>query len=60
MCYDNSGYSLLHERNLELILEPLFIFHYVFEINSAVLKVTLIKPGVNTIFSLRLTERKVE
>ena len=60
MSCGGSGCSLLHEWNLQLVLEPLFIFHYVFEIDSAVLKVTLIKPWVNTIFSLWSTERKVE
>ena len=42
---DNSGYSLLHER-IELVSTPVVIKYFsdVFEINGAVLKVTLIKP----------------
>jgi len=43
--YDNSGYSLLHER-IELVSTPVVIKYFsdVFEINGAVLKVVLIKP----------------
>jgi len=45
LSYDNSGYSLFHER-IELVLTPVVIKYSsdVFEINSAVIKVTLIKP----------------
>jgi len=44
LSYDNSGYSLLHKR-VELVLTPVVIEYLsdVFEINSAVLKVILIK-----------------
>ena len=49
LSYDNSDYSLLHER-IELVSTPVVIKYFsdVFDINSAVLKVTLIKTGVNT------------
>jgi len=45
MPYDNSSYSLLHER-IELVLTPVIIKYFsdVFEINSAVLKAIFIKP----------------
>jgi len=41
LSYDNSGYSLLHER-IELVSTPAVIKYFsdVFQINSAVLKVT--------------------
>jgi len=45
LSYDNSGYSLHHER-IELVLTPAVIKYFpdVFQINSVVLKVILIKP----------------